>query len=432
MFSRIKNIILKADLFLYKKFGSDKSTKLLENIKEAQTIFSYLNKIGEEDKVRFVGGCVRKVICGENIDDIDLATTLEPEEVKKKLNENNIKTFDTGISYGTVTAIINKKKFEITTLRKDVSTDGRHASVKFTSNWEQDALRRDFTVNAIYADINGRIFDPLNGKSDLLNGKIKFIGLPEERIQEDFLRILRYFRFFIYYSKTDHDPETIKSIKKYINGLNHVSNERIFDELKKILILKNVFNLFSNETSKEIILNIFSQFKYYLRLKILDKLNTKLRSKYDVNLILALLILDQSKDYEYFCHKYKISNIVKNRFQNIVLNFENLKDRNFYSEKNIKKLIYLIGKENVIDLLLFSVCLNNKIKISMIESLLDYVSICKIPKFPISGDYLKEHGFKTGKILGDKLKLLEKKWIKNNFIIDKKMVEKSLGKNSKN
>ena len=432
MFSRIKNIILKADLFFYKKFGSDKSTKLLENIKEAQTIFSYLNKVGQEDKVRFVGGCVRKVICGEKIDDIDLATTLEPDEVKKELNENGIKTFDTGISHGTVTAIINKKKFEITTLRKDVSTDGRHANIKFTSNWEQDALRRDFTVNAIYVDINGRIFDPLNGKSDLLNGKIKFIGVPEERIQEDYLRILRYFRFFIYYSKTDHDLETIKSIKKHINGLNHVSNERIFDELKKILILKNVFNLFSNDTSKEIILNIFSQFKYYERLKIFDKLNTKLRSKYDVNLILAILILDQSKDYEYFCHKYKISNIVKNRFQNIALNFENLKERKFYSEKNIKKLIYLIGKENVIDLLLFSICLNIKIKVSEIETLLGYVSTCKIPKFPISGDYLKEHGFKTGKILGDKLKSLEEKWIKNNFIIDKKAVEKSLGKSSKN
>ena len=432
MFSRIKNIILETDHFLYKKFGSDKGTKLLENIKEAQIIFSYLNNIGEEDKVRFVGGCVRKAICGENIDDIDLATILEPDEVKKKLNKNDIKVFDTGISHGTITAIINKKKFEITTLRKDVSTDGRHANVKFTSNWEEDALRRDFTINAIYADIEGRIFDPLKGKSDLVNGVVKFIGNSEERIQEDYLRILRYFRFFIYYSKKDYDPETIQSIKKHINGLNYVSNERIFDELKKILILKKACNLFSNDVSKEIILNIFSQFKYYERLKILDKLNSKLRSKYDVNLILALLILDQTKDYEYFCHKYKTSNITKDRFQNIALNFENLNDKKFYSEKNIKRLIYLIGKDYVSDLLLFSICSNNKIKISTIDTLLDYVNICKIPKFPISGDYLKEQGYKTGKALGDKLKLLEEKWIKNNFIIDKKTIEKSLDKNGKN
>ena len=110
----------------------------------------------------------------------------------------NIKVIDTGISHGTVTAIINKKKFEITTLRKDVLTDGRHANVSFTKDWKQDALRRDFTMNSIYADIEGRIFDPLNGILDLKNGKIKFIGSPEKRIQEDYFRILRYFRDFLF------------------------------------------------------------------------------------------------------------------------------------------------------------------------------------------------------------------------------------------
>ena len=112
--------------------------------------------------------------------------------------------------------------------------------MEFTSNWEQDAARRDFTINAIYADIEGRIFDPLNGISDLQNGIIKFIGSPDERIQEDYLRILRYFRFFIQYGKTDHDQNIIRSIKQYINGINKISNERIFDELKKIVKLKNI------------------------------------------------------------------------------------------------------------------------------------------------------------------------------------------------
>jgi len=244
MFKKLKNIILKTDSFLYKKFGSDKSTKVLENIKEARTIFTLLNEIGKEDKVRFVGGCVRKSITGENIDDIDLATILEPDEVKKRLNKKDIKVIDTGVSHGTITAILNNKKFEITTLRKDISTDGRHAEVIFTSNWEEDALRRDFTINAIYADIEGRIYDPLNGISDLQNGVIKFIGTADERIQEDYLRILRYFRFFTQYSKIDHDQNIIRSIKKYINGLNKVSNERIFDELNKIIIRKFIKFIF--------------------------------------------------------------------------------------------------------------------------------------------------------------------------------------------
>ena len=432
MFKKIKNIISKTDRFLYKKFGSDKSTKFLENIKEARIIFSYLNEIGKESEVRFVGGCVRKAISGENIDDIDLATSLRPDEIKKKLIKEGIKVIDTGISHGTVTAILNKKKFEITTLRKDVSTDGRHAKVEFTSNWEQDASRRDFTINAIYADIEGRIFDPLNGASDLQNGVVKFIGSSEVRIQEDYLRILRYFRFFIQYSKMDYDQKIIRSIKQYINGLNKISNERIFDELKKILILKNAYSLFYHNTSKEIILNIFPQFKYCERLKVISSLNQKLRDKYDNHLILAALILDQTNNYEYFCHKYKTSNRIKNRFKNISTNFENLKDKKFYSEENIKKLIYLSNKNYVKDLLLFSVCINNKIETLTIEKLIDYVNTCKIPKFPISGDYLKERGYETGKILGKKLKLLEEKWIENNFIIEKRVVEKSLSKFNKN
>ena len=431
MFKKIKNIVLKTDRLLYKKFGSDKSTKSLENIKEAQIIFSCLNEVGKENTVRFVGGCVRKAICGEKIDDIDLATSLKPEEVKKRLYLNNIKVIDTGISHGTVTAILNKKEFEITTLRKDISTDGRHANVEFTSNWERDASRRDFTINAIYADIEGRIFDPLNGISDLKKGKINFIGSPEERIQEDYLRILRYFRFFLQYSKTGHDENVIRSIKKYINGINKISNERILDELKKIMKLNNVYSLFSQEFSKDIILNIFPQLKYYKRLKKLNTLNKKLRNNYDSYLILALLILDQTNDYEYFCHKYKTSNITKNKFKNISENFEKIKNKKFYSQENIKREIYLSNKDYVTDLLLFSICENNKIKNFDIEKLINYATSCKIPKFPISGDYLKKYGYVTGETLGKKLKLIESKWIENGFILEKEMIQKFLEKASK-
>ena len=428
MFDKLKKIITKTDEFFYKKFGSYKSVKLLENVKEAQIIFSYLNEAGKESKVRFVGGCVRKALYGETIDDIDLATSLTPDQVKKIFFENNIKVIDTGISHGTVTAILNRKKFEITTLRKDVFTDGRHANVEFTIDWEKDASRRDFTINAIYADIEGRVFDPLNGISDLIDGKIKFIGLPEERIQEDYLRILRYFRFFIHYSKTDYDEDVIGSIKKNINGLNKISNERIFEELKKIIETKNLHKLFLKNQSKDIILSIFPLFKYYERLEIINGLTQELRNMYDYFLVLALLIMDESNNYEYFCHKYKISNKIKNRFKYIAKNYENVKRKNFFSEENIKKEIYLSSKNNVIDLLLFSTCINKGLKPFDIEKLIKYIKIYKVPKFPISGDYLKQHGYESGQELGKKLKLLEEEWIKNNFVLDKKLLEKSLNK----
>ncbi len=432
MKEKIKEAISKFDLFLFRKFGSNNTLKFLENMKEARIIFSYLNEIGQESKVRFVGGCVRKALSGGKIDDIDLATSLEPDQVKEKLLTSDIKVIDTGISHGTLTLFLNKKKFEITTLRKDISTDGRHANVEFTSIWSDDALRRDFSINAIYSDIDGRIYDPTNGIEDLKNGIIRFIGSAETRIQEDYLRILRYFRFFLQYSKHSHPEDVIKSIKKNINGLNKISNERIFDELKKIMCLNNIYELFSDGDSKEIILNIFPQFKYHERLKALNNISIKFRKKIDFDLILALLIIDESNEHEYFCHKFKTSNKIKIRFKNISNNFENLNNKNFFTEKNIKKMIYYSGKSEVNDLLLFTLCLDGKIKKNYIEQLLDYVENCKIPKFPISGDYLKELGYETGQILGLKLKSLEEKWIENNFAIDKKIIEKSLNKTRRN
>tara|TARA_Y100000590_G_scaffold195236_1_gene221677 strand:- start:4938 stop:6227 length:1290 start_codon:yes stop_codon:yes gene_type:complete len=425
MLNKVKNIIFAIDRFLFKKFGSDKSIQLLLNVSEVKLIFSNLNQIGKEDEVRFVGGCVRKSLSGEEIDDIDLATSLSTEEVKIRLAKKDIRVIDTGLSHGTVTAIINKKKFEITTLRKDVFTDGRHAQVQFTKSWEEDSLRRDLTINAIYADIHGRIFDPLNGIDDLKNGKVKFIGNAPERIQEDYLRILRYFRFFANYSKFEHEPDIIKAIKQNINGINKISNERIFDELKKILLLKNIYILFSNDQSKEILLNIFPQFKYYKRLKKFNDFDDKFKIKYNKYLVLALLILDETKEYEYFCHKFKISNKVIKKFKNISKNYQNLISKKFFSENNIKKLIYLTNKDDVIDLLLFSLLINNKIKSSEIEKLINFVNHCKIPKFPISGDYLKKYGYEAGPKLGEKLKALENKWIENDFILDERFIEKS-------
>ena len=428
MYKKVNNIISQTDRFLFKKFGSDKSINTLQNIKEAQNIFSQLNEIGKEDAVRFVGGCVRKALSGDVIDDIDLATSLTPEDVKNKLKTANIQVVETGISHGTITAILNKKKFEITTLRKDISTDGRHANVQYTLDWKEDSLRRDFTINAIYADIDGRIFDPLNGVSDLHNGRIKFIGNPKDRIEEDYLRILRYFRFFIQYSKINHEQNTIKFIKQNINGLNKISNERIFEEIRKILSLKNIYSLFTNLEIKEIILNVFPQFKFSQRLKNFDKLNNNLKNMYDYKLLLALLILDESDNYEFFCYKYKVSNNIKERFENISKNYENLKNKKIYSNENLRKLVYFTDRDSVKDILLFARCMNNKLKDFDLKYFLNYVEKCEIPKFPISGEDLKKYGYESGEKLGKKLQSLKEKWIENNFFLDKKTIERSLNK----
>jgi len=429
MLNKLKNIISKTDRFLFKKFGSEKNIKFLENLKEAKIIFSHLNEIDKKDMARFVGGCIRKAFSNENIDDIDLATSLKPEEVKNKLKKNNIKVFDTGIVHGTVTALLNKVKFEITTLREDISTDGRHADVQFTTSWEKDALRRDFTINAIYADLDGQIFDPVNGTSDLERGEVKFIGSPKERIKEDYLRILRYFRFFTQYSKTDHDEKTIQCIKQNINGLNQISNERIFDEVKKILSLKKIYNLFDNEESREIILNIFPQLKNWKRLNKINSLNGKILDELDSILILGILIIDNSKDHEYFCFKYKTSNLIKNRLKFIFDNYNEIHNQNFFSTGNIKKSLYFNDKEKTKDLLIFSFFINEKINNLDLKNALDYLNKCKKPKFPLSGDFLTQRGYESGKKIGILLKKLEEKWILNNFNLNKEDIEKILKKN---
>ncbi len=180
--------------------------KVLTIKSPANKIFQAINSYSELSEIRYVGGCVRKIINKEKIDDIDLATNLEPKDVCEALKKDGINYYETGIEHGTITAVIDDYKFVITSLREDMSTDGRHAEVKFSKDWKKDASRRDFTINAIYSDREGNLFDPYNGKEDLEKGVVNFIGNPEKRIKEDYLRILRYIRFFLNYSKKKHNP----------------------------------------------------------------------------------------------------------------------------------------------------------------------------------------------------------------------------------
>ena len=212
--------------YYFEDFNNYKKNSSIEKI------FDLISNIPENSEIRYVGGFVRKIINKEKVDDVDLATNVIPEKICEILKKNNISFYESGIEHGTITAKIQNYKFEITTLRKDISTDGRHAKVEFSNDWHEDASRRDFTFNAIYSDLDGNLYDPFNGKEDLELGKVKFIGDPEKRIKEDYLRILRYVRFYLNYSKIDHDENLKKIIKQNINGVSKISSERLLDELK--------------------------------------------------------------------------------------------------------------------------------------------------------------------------------------------------------
>ena len=189
---------------------------------------------------RFVGGAVRDFLLGEHPGDLDLATTLQPEEVVERLEKAGIKAVPTGIEHGTITAVSSNTVVEVTTLRSDVSTDGRRATVAFTNDWQQDASRRDFTINAIYADpFTGELFDYFGGIDDLKSRTVRFIGEPLQRIAEDHLRILRYFRFHARYGHDGPDPHALEACVQRANDLMALSRERIADELLKLLALQD-------------------------------------------------------------------------------------------------------------------------------------------------------------------------------------------------
>ena len=191
-----------------------------------------------QGETRFVGGCVRDTLLGLPVSDVDLATRLQPEEVIERLERARIKAVPTGIAHGTVTAILSTGPVEVTTLRRDVSTDGRRATIAYTSDWKEDAARRDFTINALSADPHtDELFDYFGGKADLEARRVRFIGDPLTRIAEDHLRILRFFRFHARFGAGEPDPQSLEACTRRANDLMALSRERIADELLKLLAL---------------------------------------------------------------------------------------------------------------------------------------------------------------------------------------------------
>ncbi len=189
----------------------------------------------EGDAARFIGGCVRDALVDRPVKDIDIATPLSPETVMARLEAAGLKAVPTGLRHGTVTAVADGQPAEITTLRRDVRTDGRRAEVAFTDDWEADARRRDFTMNALSATIDGDVYDYTDGLADLSAGRVRFIGPPEDRIREDYLRILRFFRFFAHYGRSPADPAALTACRRLADHLTTLAAERIRDELLRIL-----------------------------------------------------------------------------------------------------------------------------------------------------------------------------------------------------
>ncbi len=397
--------------------------------KELKFIFKKLQEGIPDEKVvaRFVGGCVRKHLSNEKIDDIDIATILTTDQIKEKFRDTGLKVIDTGIKHGTVTIILNEHKVELTTLRKDIKTDGRHAEIEYTDDWKKDSERRDFTINAIYMDINGNIFDPQMGTVDLKNNNVKFIGNPQKRIEEDYLRIIRFIRFKIMY-ETTVEPSTSDAIKQNLDGIKKISKERILIELLKILDLKNFYKINQSSNLKEIFSMIFPEFLYLNRLERLKKVYSD--SELNRDILLAVLLIDEKDNHEYFLHKYNASNKIKETLKKISENLKKIKNEKEFFVNDLTKNAYFFGKKNLIALNLINFSINNKLKSIDFINTLNKILKIKVPLFPINGELLKKKGMKVGQSLGNVLKIFEKEWVNNNFKISNNKIDEIIKINS--
>ena len=400
------------------------SFRNLKKETEIEQIFNAIHSFSEGSEIRYVGGCIRKIINKEKVDDIDLAVNLKPTDVCNALKSKNIKYYESGIEHGTITALINDIKFEITSLRKDIDTDGRHAKVKFSDDWKEDASRRDFTINSIYADIEGNLFDPFNGKKDLERGKINFIGGVEKRIKEDYLRVLRYIRFYLNYSKDEHDPKIIRTIKKNLSGVSDLSPERLLDEFQKLLRSDNFLKITNNKYCLEIISLVFPQFKNISSFSKLNSFAIKNFKKVDFIFLLSLMIIDGTDNVDYFIYKFNLSKNDKKRLISLNnFNSSKLNGKNF-SEKNLNKFFYFNGRDALIDIIYFKIFKSNKVDIRLIN-LIDIFKNKEIPVMPLKADLLMEkYNIPEGRELGTKLKAIEETWTNNNFKISDKEVMK--------
>lgn len=344
-------------------------------------ILSILEENGFE--TRIVGGAVRDIILKKIPNDIDIATKATPSDIYHIFSEQNLKKYKisnfkiipTGIKHGTLSIILNSNRYEVTTLRSDYNADGRHAEVRFETSWEKDAERRDFKFNALYMDINGKIYDYFGGIKDLKNTCINFIGNAEKRISEDYLRILRYFRFVAQLGLDTSNLQTSKDcivIKKLSQNIKKLSKERIRYEIFKILDSKNSLNVLLMmdslcvlENIIDIDINIINKIRSYQNIKFISKIFEKISS------IGKLLLIYSFKNYKKFFTDINISRKEKKIFYDLItpLPFK-------LSEKDdiLRNILFLKNSTNIIDIMLLNslkALLNNEISENYIQIILN-------------------------------------------------------------
>ena len=370
-----------------------------------------------ESSIFLVGGCVRDTLMNKLVTDIDFATPCEPLEVIEILNKSEINYVDIGIKFGTVTAIINDKKYEITSFRKDISTDGRHAEVEFSKEMEADAARRDFTINALYVDQDCKIYDFYNGQEDLKNTILRFIGDPQARIKEDYLRIMRFFRFLASNSVQSLDDDLLTILKAEASNLSIISKERLWDEFTEILKSENPITVLKLMQENSIFENISEGLKIEGSFENLIFIESKIKYV-DPILRLSLLFDNDSKKIENFVNNFHLSS--KESKALLQLGEMNEKIVSYLSMKEVRFLLYKIGIGNFKNQIILNWARDvlNKNEVNW-RSLYEVAISWERPKFDLESKDVLGMGINEGPLVGSILKEVEEWWAENDFIDDK-------------
>lgn len=374
--------------------------------------------------VRFVGGCVRDTVIRRPVSDIDVATDAEPNRVLELLGEAMIRAVPTGIEHGTVTAVPSSRSFEITTLRRDVATDGRRAEVEFTKDWVEDASRRDFTFNALSADPDGKVYDYFGGLEDLKDGRVRFIGEALERVAEDYLRVLRYFRFYAHYAKTDPDPDSFAACRAAATHVETLSGERIWAELSRTLTAPKpgpVFQMMEDIGLLRLLLPVGRSVK---RMEALAALETMVSFEPDPIRRLIALIQPSRSEASQIAARLRLTREDTHRLDD--LNASRGESSAGMAELSLRRALYALGRDQFRDLVLLDwadqIAMNATEAAQTVEGwkeTWDTASSWEPPEFPLVGDDVLEMGVEEGPRVGELLEDIEEWWVEQAFRPDR-------------
>jgi tRNA nucleotidyltransferase/poly(A) polymerase len=376
----------------------------------AQAVFAMLAGGGFEG--RAVGGAVRNALIGEPVSDVDIATSAPPKEVIRLAEAAGLKAVPTGIAHGTVTVIAQHHPFEVTTLRRDLETFGRHATVAFTDDWAEDACRRDFTMNALYCGADGTLHDPVGGLTDLEQRRVRFIGDASQRIAEDYLRILRFFRFMAQYGAGAPDADGLAACVRGRRGLDVLSGERVRQEMVKLIVARGAASALATMYDLGLVTEVLASAPSPTVLARLIAIEAGCRIAPSAMRRLAVLLVTTPEHAEAVAGRLKVSNAERDALGLAARPFPRQA-----SDDEIREAVYRFGAEATLDLVLITWARQLTVPIddNHQRRALELVQTWPVPRFPLTGADVVQLGIAPGQDVGRLLRDMERRWIASGF-----------------